>query len=239
MQSIRIVTHCHAVNLPQYAVFLQYHLASLAKCSGNVSATVCYVPEDFKTSVALNWFSHNFPDFPLQKIGMTPGELFRRSIGRNLAARDSHEELVWFADVDHIFLADCFDQLFSAWNELPEPKPAMVYPGTIKIHATHELGDELVRTYEPGGDLRIDPADFVDKHYNRAIGVVQIVAGTVAKVYGYLDGSKKYQEPTDGKHPFPSFRDDIAYRSFFRMMGGVQKVEFDGVYRLRHSMKTY
>lgn len=241
MQSVRIVTHCHASNLPQYAVFLQYHLSSLTRCLDDVelSATVCYTPDDFKTSVALNWFAHNHPDFPLKRIALDPGELFRRSIGRNLAALDSHETLVWFADVDHVFMSGCFTELLKCWNELEDPKPAMIYPGTIKIHATHALGDELVRTYDPEGDFKIKREDFVDKHYNRAIGGVQIVAGEVARVYGYLHGSKKYQKPTDGKHPFPSFRDDIAYRSFCGMMGGVKKVQFDGVYRLRHSAKTY
>jgi hypothetical protein len=217
-------------------VFLRYQLASLVRC-GNVSVSVCYTPSDELTVAVLDWIE-GF-ELPLERIDLKKGELFRRSIGRNIAALGSTEDLVWFTDVDHVFMPHCFGELQKIWGELDHPRPAMIYPGTIQIQATHELGDELVRTYNHDKMLFIDPAEFVPKTYTRAIGGVQIVDGEIARRYGYLDKSKKYQEVTDGNHPFPNFRDDIAYRNKCKTLGGVKQVQFGGLYRLRHTLKTY
>lgn len=236
MKTIRIVTHCYAEKLPQYGIFLRYHLRSLAAIKDvDVRVTVVCCPDDYQATWALNWFVQKHRLFPLQRVHLPRERLFRRAIGRNLAALGSDEDLVWFCDVDYVFSSSCLAMLFGVWESL-DPKPAMVYPGTIKIHNTHALGDALVRDFD-GIDTTIDPTDFKDHRFNRAIGGVQIIDGQIAKL-GYLNATK-WQKPVDPSIPFPEFRDDIAYRNWAKAIRGIKRIEFDGVYRLRHSAKTY
>ena len=83
----------------------------------------------------------------------------------------------------------------------------------------------------------IDPTEFVEKRYGRAIGGVQIVRGDFARKYGYLHDVAKYQQPVE--HPFGDFRDDIAYRDFVRSFGRIVGIDLPGMYRLRHGVKTH
>ena len=236
--TIRIVSHCYAAALPHYAEFLKYQLSSLAlnpvPCP--VAITVCYCPADEATWDVLRWFGEN------EGIGLDPlplplPALGRRSIGRNTAALESTEDLIWFCDVDHVFGPGCLASLWRQWQAM-DPKPAMVWPWHIKIHRDHATGDAA--TARAAGEMlaRIDPAEFVDKSYNRAIGGIQIVAGDFARKWGYLP-TGPYQEPRRDDRPFGDFRDDIAYRNFVKLHGEVRRIELPNLFRIRHSTKTH
>lgn len=240
MKTLEIVTHCYAEQLPHYAACLNYQLSSMwlyppKECQ--VEVTVCYDPDDQRTQKVLAWFSEKSPrvdGVSLSWLKYDRQFLGRRCIGRNNAALNTMADLIWFADVDHVFYDGVLDSLASyEWDR----KTIMVYPQTIKIHKDHTTGDlALARAVEPGL-IDIDPTEFVDKQYDRAIGGVQIVDGDFTRCHGYLNQNSRYQQPTST--PFGDFRDDVSFRHFCEISGDVLAIDLPGVYRLRHSTTSY
>lgn len=242
--SIRIATHCWAHTLPHYADHLRYQLSSLVSYPARtpVAVTVFCASKDRATMDVLDSFEdYQEPKrgFKIQRFLQTPEALGRRSIGRNLASLYP-EELIWFTDVDHVFHRNCLNNLWKVWTDLPDPKPTMIYPATVQIHKDHETGDRASERASNASEVLVDinPEEFIPKAYKRAIGGVQIVSGDYARMHGYLPKSEKYQKPS--KVPFGDFRDDVAFRGQIKDHGGtVKRVEFEGLYRIRHSTTSY
>jgi len=240
---IKIVTHCYASQLPHFATCLKYQLSSITINGKDfeVEVNVCFNKDDLETVRVLRWYeTHKAPNHILATFELPVERLGRRSIGRNIAAKWSKADIVWFTDVDHCFC----DGIFGNLKELQWPEDTvMVYPKTIMIHKDHETGDKLLhitREYDntyPIPMPLLDVNDFIEKQYSRAIGGVQIVQGGFAYEHGYLDGEEKWQRPV--KKPFGDFRDDIAYRNFCTKYGSIKSVELPGVYRIRHTETTY
>ena len=239
---IKIITHCYASQLPHFAACLKFQLASL-NAIGNesdIEVNVCFNKNDKETVRVLRWYETNkVPSHVLATFELPVERLGRRSIGRNIAAKWSKANIVWFTDVDHCFC----DGIFSNLVKLQWPEDTvMVYPKTIMIHKDHVTGDKLLHiareysTYPPPVPL-LDANDFIEKKYSRAIGGVQIVQGDFAYEHGYLDKANKWQCPV--KKPFSNFRDDIAYRNFCKNYGSIAGVDLPGVYRIRHTETTY
>jgi hypothetical protein len=240
MPLVEVVSHCWAKELPQYAQALVYQASSLVlhKPKVQVCLSVCYCKEDENAMKALKWV---VPLLYEARISVTlqpleRNQIGRRSIGRNAAAKNCIGDVVWFADVDQVFRDGIFDRLIEM--EWPEDA-AMVHPEVIKIHKDHVIGDRRMQAVN-ANDLEpidVDPSEFVEKRYNRAIGGVQIVRGDFAREHGYLDGVDKWQKPTDV--PFGDFRDDIAYRKFCLGHGKIVGVDLPGMFRMRHTATTY
>lgn len=95
--------------------------------------------------------------------------------------------------------------------------------------------------------LDINAENFELKTYSQAIGGVQIVDGDFARKHGYLNNRKKYQTPVSPDKPFPSFKDDVAFRSFAKSemvkipgAGGRLPAIFPpNLFRLRHGQTSY
>lgn len=239
--SIQIVSHCYAAKLKQYAVDLRYQLSSLVLYPPKVQVgiTICYTYTDVRTIAVLREFQNNHRKLDLTTCGMSGPELFRRSIGRNRVALTSQEALIWFCDVDYVFMSGCLDQLWERWQALPEPKPSIVFPKKIKFHETHALGDALVEQCDgKSGTLEIDPTQFVDKTYQRAIGGVQITNGEYARKYGYLNHSEKYQRTVISGRAFHTIEDSV-FRHHASLHGEIKGIDLDGVYRIRHYLNAY
>ena len=240
---IEIVTHCYAERLPHYARTLCYQLSSLAlhPPKTKVCITVCMMPDDKVTHNVTAWYKGMTRcrlDVPLLGFQyLTLPRLGRRAIGRNIAAKRTKADIVWFADVDQVFRDGILDRL----ADFDWPKGAsMIYPRTIQISATHEIGKVQTDRLSDGPELiDVNPAEFVDKHYNRAIGGVQIVRGDTAREMGYLNNNKKYQTPCSEGKPFADFRDDLAFRSAAQIRGQIVGVDLPGMYRLRHTETTH
>lgn len=235
--SIHIVTHCWAVDLPQFAKFLQYQLSSLVLYPPEVEhlIEVRYCPDDRATADVVNFFAIELGS----RIGLSPMQpperLFRRAIGRNEAALSSHTELVWHTDCDYLFGPGCLDGLWRSWNGLTE-FASMVYPMQILTMASHADGDLVAEN----GMIRVAniPFDlFIPQRVKKAFGGLQIVPGSLARRYGYLDGHKKYQQPLS--KPFENFHDDVAYRKRMLEIGPILPVDVPNLYRLRHTKSTY
>jgi len=237
--NIEIVSHCYAVEHPHFAAALNYQLASLLlypPTDCEVSATVCYNPDDPHTSAVLNYFHANGLDDSIKLIALSVEQFHYRCIGRNMAALHSTADVVWFTDCDYVFRGECFDTLARFAEQWPD-EVAMVFPADIQIHCSHDQGDhDLALASEPGIH-DIDTRQFIDKHYARAIGGVQVVSGEAARQYGYLDQDEKWQATGEGV--LRTFRDDIAYRSQCFKRGSVDPIAVPGIYRLRHGRTTY
>jgi hypothetical protein len=245
---VEFVTHCYATELNHYATALYLQLSSLANHATNVSnikATVFYNEEDTQTVHVLKLFEDDRrrKNLELVKQHLPVNQLGRRSIGRNMAARNTDADIVWFTDVDYWFGPVLVDNLLSIqWND----ETTMLFPKKIQINKTHEVGDKILKYF--GSILTPDPQnrppftphmqvrDYDEKVYRKAIGGVQIVRGVFAREYGYVPDSK-WQKPV--QIPFGDFRDDIAYRSFCRSVGTIVPVDLDGVFRIRHSETSY
>jgi len=170
----------------------------------------------------------------LQPIQVETRYLGRRSIGRNIAAKHSTADIVWFSDVDQVYYKGCLDRLAELkWAE----DTSMVFPKEIMIHRDWETGDQAAAVVASPRLVDIDPAEFIPKRYGRAIGGVQIVRGDFARCFGYLPDSEKYQKPVDGM--FGDFRDDIVYRSFCKRKAKMRGVDLPGMFRIRHTQTTY
>jgi hypothetical protein len=247
---VEIVSHCYAMELPQYAALLNYQLSSLRLypprlCDALVDVC-CLGLGSYCTDTAvrgvLEFHRRSWEEDARVAVGYTCydlADLGRRAIGRNNAARASEGDIVWFSDVDQVFGEGCLDRLAT----MEWPKGAtMVFPRQVMIHKDHATGDKAaeIAMRNLGHSLDItSPDDFVPKDYARAIGGVQIVRGDFARQYGYLGlpGYEKWLRPNE--KPFGSFRDDIAYRKFCLKHGTIEPVDLPGLYRMRHSKTTY
>lgn len=248
---VEIVSHCYAQELPHYADLLAYQLGSLLIHQPNscdVRATICCVHTDKRTTDVLTFFKRNTLLSIKMIVLRDVNELGRRCIGRNIAAKCSIADYVWFSDVDQVYRDGVLDRLARLlpwpWSSEETPRPAsIVFPRLIKISADHATGDRTIGEIRNGrfgpSVMDVDPSTFVDKPYHKAIGGVQIVRGDFAREHGYLDGQAHWQTPrTDGK-PFRDFKDDLQYRKLCNRLGPIVPVDLPGVYRIRHSTTTH
>lgn len=238
--TIEIVVHCYAVELPHYASLLTYQLSSLVLHSPKtceVTATVVHTA-DARTEAVLDWFD-GLPCRPsnvvLRRLKLsTPGELGRRAVGRNRAALASESNLIWFGDADQCYGDGCLDTLASL--EWPTGT-VMIYPERVFVHTDHALGEHAIAAASEPGLIDFDAREFSPVRYGRAIGGVQIVRGDFARVHGYLNNVGRWQRPTI--RPFGDFRDDVAYRRFCLRHGRIKSVQLPSLYRLRHARNSY
>ena len=229
--SIEIVTHCYAKNHPHFADCLFAQLTSLDSFVYSLSGhiTVCCNEEDKHTKKVLKRKGHL-----VTPLYMDIGKLGRRSIGRNERAKKTNTDIIWFTDVDHLFLDGILERLKNF--EWPD-NTTMVYPSDIMISKGHKIGDAQLLQYRNDPKQIFHKKDFIPKHYSRAIGGVQIVQGDFARKYGYLDGNRRWMKPVE--KPFGDFRDDMAYRGFCQSKGRVIGIDLPGIYRIRHSETSY
>ena len=240
-KSIEIVTHCWAEKYPLFAGALCHQLSSLILHKPETIAvrlTICLTEMDHYTMEILgNPYENPWKEIDIRILSISKEDLGRRCIGRNIVAKQTKADVVWFTDVDHVFGDGCLETL--AWMEWPAGA-SMVFPSQLRIHKDHETGDVALRSaLDDPRVIDIKVEDFIPKTYNRAIGGVQIVQGDFARKHGYLHGDPKWQRPrTDGK-PFGDFRDDIAYRGYCKRFGEIKAIDLPNLYRLRHTETTY
>ena len=225
--TLEIVSHCW-----HYAPQLTYQLGSLVlfpPSNCQVTMTVWFSEEDTTTQSVLDFFStKNVPAITWSFRSLPKEQLFRRAIGRNLAALQTRADWIWFADADMCFRNQCLDVLADL---SPTATADLIYPRQIQISKTHEVGDDTL--CKVAGRLciaDIDPADFVTHTYNRAIGGVQILRGRVAQKIGYCDRSPRFQKPI-GRWSI-STRDDVAFRQSVGTSG--KAIDLPELYRIRH-----
>ena len=194
--SLEIVSHCW-----RYAHFLTYQLSSLARHPTDkldITMTVFHAPDDPAVKRVLDFFGEvdvpgvawNWQELPRER-------LFRRSIGRNLAAKSTEADWIWFTDCDILFHEGCLDALA---DQLQGRDDALVFP---KIGlGTKLLPDDdpiLARGREGPALLEIPLADFTPYGgvRDKAKGPHQITHGDIARACGYCETIGLYQKPAE------------------------------------------
>jgi hypothetical protein len=225
--TVEIVSHCW-----RYAHLQAYQLSSLVHCAPrevDVTMTVFHAPEDARTSALLEFFgSMHVPHVRWNWQALPKEHLFRRAIGRNLAARASTADWVWFTDCDLMFRHGCLDSLGAL---LQGRRDALVYPRVERVTDLLTDDDPLLR-HEAPALVDIDDAQFTAHHPTRATGPLQITHGDVARALGYCDPIAFYQQP---ELRWAKAHEDRAHRWLLQSQG--TPLEIPGVYRIRHLRK--
>ena len=227
--SLEIVSHCWG-----YSHLLAYQLSSLVlhpPSRLDVTMTVFHAAEDRETVALLEFFgARRIPGVSWNWQVLDKGRLFRRSIGRNLAARVTACDWIWFTDCDVVFHAGCLDGLADA---LQGRRDVLVFPREERRSAILEPSDEMLQlTRNTPRLVDIDVTRFTPWQRGRATGPLQITHGDVARSVGYCDNLRIYQKPSP---TWAKAHEDRAFRWLLRSQG--EPLDVPGVYRIRHASK--
>ena len=193
---LEIVAHCW-----NYGHLLSYQMSSLVNYKPDdleVTMTVFYANEDERIGPILDFFrgveksgiNWNFQGLPKEKI-------FRRSIGRNMAAKASTADWVWFCDCDIIFHENCLATLA---QELQGRDDTLVFPITDRGTKLLEEDDPILTDGwgEPAiRDIALSEFSEISEPRSKAKGAFQITHGDIARALGYCAGIGLYQRPSD------------------------------------------
>jgi hypothetical protein len=210
---IEIVTHCFG---ERFATLLNYHLSSIVlNESQPVTATVMFATNDKLTTKVLSyfgvidrpWITWNFIHMPIQS-------LYQRPIGRDLAAKSSKADVIWFTDADYVFGDGCL-------NAVWVPQDDGIYRPEHEYRIARRLKMQMVGALLKNGDIEpsvvdIDRSQFILTDIRRAVGGVQIISGDTARKIGYLPDYKEWQKPLEKYN-----RDDGSafWRNLFTKFG--------------------
>jgi hypothetical protein len=227
--TIEIVSHCW-----RYGALLAYQLSSLAlhpPGAVRVRMTVFHSTDDEGTVEVLDFFGgRNVPGVEWKWWPLERSRLFRRAIGRDLAARATTADWVFFTDCDVLFHEGALDAL---GRELEGRKDILVYPRTHSVSELLDADAPVFRALEE--EVRvvdIDPALFTPEERDRAVGGLQIVRGDVARAAGYCGEIALFQRPTER---WRKTREDRVFRWLLGTQG--TPVEVPGIFRIRHRGK--
>lgn len=227
--SVEVVSHCWG-----YSHLLAYQLSSLVLYPPtrlDVTMTVFHAAEDLDTVALLDYFARK----PVPGVIWNPQlldrhRLFRRAIGRNLAARSTDCDWIWFTDCDVVFHAGCLDGLAAA---LQGRRDTLVFPREEYCSVLLEPGDPmLVAGKGAPRVVDIDVARFTARRRDRATGPLQVTHGDVARACGYCETLRVYQTPSP---TWAKAYEDRAFRWLMRTQG--TPIDVPGVCRIRHVSK--
>lgn len=229
--TLEIVSHCW-----RYGHYLTYQLSSLVEYRTDkldITMSVFHAAEDENVRRVLDFFeaidvqgvTWNWRELPKE-------QLFRRSIGRNIAAKTTTADWIWYTDCDIIFHEGCLDALA---DELQGRDDVLVFPrfglGTSLLTEDNEI---LTRGREGPAILTIPIEEFEPYlgERSKAKGPYQITHGDVARACGYCEDIGLYQKPAD--HWRKTY-EDRAYRWLIGTQGTA--LEVPGACQIRHVVK--
>jgi len=226
---VEIVSHCW-----NYAHMQLYQLSSLVLYppqSVDVTMTIFYNAEDTATVDLLQFFGGltvpgvrwNWQQLPKQA-------LFRRAIGRNLAAKNTSADWIWFTDCDLLFRDGCLDGLCMA---LQGRRDRLVFPAAEYCTGLLTADAAMLNPQMTPVQVQdVDPTLFRRFARDRATGPLQITHGDIARAAGYCEALAYYQRPSD---TWCKAHEDRAFRWLLGSQG--TPVEVPGVFRIRHVAK--
>lgn len=228
---LEVVSHCW-----RYAHFLTYQLSSLVRHHGDgfdITMTVFHAEEDDAVKAVLAYFG----DMDVAGVtwnwqALPRNELFRRSIGRNLAAKHTDADWIWFTDCDILFHEGCLDALAGA---LQGRSDALVFPviglGTSLLPDDHPI---LEQGRKGPALLEIPIAEFrpYGGERDKAKGPHQITHGDIARACGYCESIGLYQKPAER---WRKTYEDRAFRWLIGTHG--TPLDIPNVCQIRHIAK--
>ncbi|HEY7884396.1 MAG TPA: glycosyltransferase family A protein, partial [Cellvibrionaceae bacterium] len=190
--TLEIVSHCW-----KYSEFQLYQLSSLVNhppTQLNIIHTVYYSKTDADTVRILNFFENKtISNVRWNFIALPKEKLFRRAIGRNMAALNTTADWIWFTDCDVVFHQGALDTLA---QQLAGRTDALVYPQTMYITQLLKKDDPLITKAKAELEvLEIDTSELSTRYFTRATGPIQITHGDVARACGYCADLAVYQKP--------------------------------------------
>ncbi len=225
---LEIVSHCW-----KYSHLQDYQLSSLVldpphDC--DVTMTVFHSEEDQRTVELLRFFEQQSPPNVTWNWWALPKEqLFRRAIGRNLAAKATSADWIWFTDCDQLFREGCLDAL---QEQLQGRQDMLVFPTHVHCTPLLEHDSRVLTATSAPAVVDIDPTEFVLKSHAKAIGALQILHGDVARLTGYCEAIPFYQQPVEHWH---KTYEDRAFRWLLGTDG--VPIHVPGIYRIEHVCK--
>lgn len=180
MRSIQIVTHCW-----RFSRVLRYQLASLVlhPPSTDVVLRVFYTSDDKPTCDVLSHYEKKMGNVRLMASDMPLRQLGKRAIGRDLAARETTADIVWFTDADVCFYDECLDYL----AQCDLSTGPMWHPQYVWVTTTKEIGDKYTLARHKG-EPQVSFDDCSRGRVRQAYGPYQIVPGDVCRSHGYPTG---------------------------------------------------
>ena len=249
-----VVSHIYSGSMAQYWQAMCYQLTALEQAVAegvDVTATVfcCPVVNDPATHAMLDVFAGDW----LRRIELPKLRLYRRSIGRNMAALATAADVVLFTDCDYVWPATTFRSAEQKFK----PTAIMSFARFISMHRDPVRGDAVIaRLASPGRATlpEFTEVDWMVRRELRGIGGNQWVDGDYCRKYGYLNSSTTFQADADRIDiPFWNFRDDASFRRGVGAYLGISGrkpngrrrefygngMDLPGVARLRHVMAPY
>jgi hypothetical protein len=226
--NLEVVSHCWG-----YSNMLTYQLSSFVnypptKCA--VTVTVFYAKEDTKSQAVIDFFNQKAVDNVTWNFqALSKGKLFRRGIGRNMAARTTNADWLWFTDCDIIFHENCLDSLA---EQLQGKQEALYYPKQERTTEMLAQDDPMLRQDSEPQLVDIDSEGFSLHSRDKAKGAFQIVHGDVARSIGYCEKLKMFQTEDDR---WRKTYEDTAFKWLISSEG--IPLEIDGVFQIRHVQK--
>jgi hypothetical protein len=226
--NLEIVSHCWG-----YANMLAYQLSSYVNhppTKLSVIATVLFSEEDEKTTEVINFFKAiEVPNVTWHFQPIAKEKLFRRSIGRNMAALSTEADWIWYTDCDNIFHANCLDSLA---DQLQGCSETLVHP---KCEYTTDMlldDDPILRKDLAPAVIEIERSKFKSTSLTKSTGPYQIVHGDVARAIGYCEKLKIFQtEETAWRKTY----EDTAFKWLINSEGTA--LEIENALRIRHVSK--
>lgn len=226
---LEIVSHCW-----NYSRLLTYQLSSLVLHPPrdlSVTMTVFYNQADERTINVLDYFADiRVRNVSWRRWHLEQPQLFRRAIGRNLAALANTADWVWFNDCDQVFHRGLLDALA---HRLPQCTEPLAFPTTAGCTELVRQDDPILARVEAGPTVvDIEVERFAPRVHNRAIGALQIARGDVLREMGYCKDIKRFMRPAK---QFGRTREDVKFRRLLGTRG--EALDVPGLYRIEHLVK--
>jgi hypothetical protein len=229
---LEIVSHVYCPpGMAFYAEMLKWQWASLVNhpCDHTVDYTVCYTASDRATARQIEECAKSETDnVYIRPLRLSPQQLFRRAIGRNIRALNADADVVWMTDVDYLFGFNCLNDTMRVVTS--EDKLCM--PGEYFINNNHATGDKMLEDFRDIEHPSIPTDLFTSRRQRIAIGGLQILGGEFARKEGYLKGTK-YVEPVPAHFGFRSCKCDRWFRKHHKLR--TKRVDISNVFRIRHT----
>jgi hypothetical protein len=216
-----------------YAQHLKWQIASLInhRCLLELRLVVCHCSEDEATTAIIGSMIapvESAGRFVLDPMALPASSVLRRGIGRNIAALNAAEDVVYFLDCDYYFGPGCLDAL----AEQITPDTELACPDKVQVNVDHATGDKMVDDARDMLLPQVDPSLFMPMKRKKAIGGLQIVGGNVARERGYLKDSK-WTKPVTPEKGWRKTSEDVAFRRGRK----TTFVSLPNLYWIRHEAK--
>jgi hypothetical protein len=158
-------------------------------------------------------------------------ELFRRSIGRNMAAIQCETDVCWFTDADVLFGEGCLDAVVTAVN----PDDPLCSPARLAKTVDRATADRMVERERSNPLPHMTSKEFSPPYkVKRAIGALQVVGGNIARQSGYLKDSR-FARPVSTSKGFRRCFEDIRYRKQFTSAGRIRRIDVPNLCLIWHT----